>query len=82
MTGAEVAMKIGHICGSPFRLSHEHNMYTAIAGSKGISHVLWYGKEGIHEVIVLNHLGTSLGNLINQPEFDHGRIFSYATQMV
>ena len=82
MTEAEVAVKIGHLCGSPSRLSHEHNVYTAISGSKGISRVLWYGKEGTHEVIVLDHLGASLGDLIDQPEFDHGKTFSYTTQMV
>ncbi|KAF8490429.1 kinase-like domain-containing protein [Russula emetica] len=69
-TGGDVAVKIGHPCGLPSRLSHEHNVYTTIAG-----------KESIYEVIVLNHLGTSLGDLIDQLEFDHRKTFSYATQM-
>lgn len=75
-------MKIGHPCGLPSRLSHEHNVYTTIAGGRGIPRVLWYGKESIYEVIVLDHLGTSLGDLIDQLEFDHRKTFSYATQMV
>jgi hypothetical protein len=82
MTGSDVALKIGHRCNLPSRLGHEYNVYTTIAGSRGISQVLWYGKEGVYEVIVLDHLGTSLGDLIDQLKFDHGKTFSYATQMV
>ncbi|KAF8491805.1 kinase-like domain-containing protein [Russula emetica] len=81
-TGGDVAVKIGHPCGLPSRLSHEHNVYTTIAGGRGIPRVLWYGKESIYEVIVLDHLGTSLGDLIDQLEFDHRKTFSYATQML
>ncbi|KAF8480673.1 kinase-like domain-containing protein [Russula emetica] len=44
-TGGDVAVKIGHPCGLPSRLSHEHNVYTTIAGGRGIPRVLWYGKE-------------------------------------
>jgi hypothetical protein len=82
MTGSDVALKIGHRSGLPSRLSHEHNVYTAITGSRGISEVLWYGKEDIYEVIVLDYLGTSLGDLIDQLKFDRGKTFSYAVQMV
>jgi hypothetical protein len=82
MTESAVALKIGHRRSLPSRLSHEYNVYKAIAGSRGMSQVLWYGKEGVYEVIVLDHLGTSLGDLIDQHEFDHGKTFSYATQMV
>ncbi|KAF8494316.1 kinase-like domain-containing protein [Russula emetica] len=80
--GGDVAVKIGHPCGLPSRLSYEHNVYTTIAGGRGIPRVLWYGKESIYEVIVLDHLGTSLGDLIDQLEFDHRKTFSYATQML
>ena len=84
MMGNDVAMKIGHPCSLPSRLSHEHNMYTAITDSKGlrISYILWYSKEDIYEVIIMDHLRTSLGNLIDQFKFDHEKTFSYATQMV
>lgn len=82
MTGSDVALKIGHRCSSPSRLNHEYDVYTAIAGSRGISQVLWYGKEGAYEVIVLDYLGISLGDLIDQLKFDPGKTFSYATQMV
>ena len=81
MTGADVALKIAHRS-SPSRLSHEYNVYSTIAGCIGICQVLWYGKEDVYEVIVLDHLGTSLGDLVDRRKFDHRKIFSYATQMV
>jgi len=79
---AKVALKIGNPDQSPSGLSHEYNIYTSIAGSTGTSPVLWYGKEGRYEVIVLEHLGKSLGNLINEDQIDDGEVFSYASQMV
>jgi len=82
LTENDVALKIGHAGSSTLRLSYEHNVYKTISGSAGISRVLWYGKEGIHEIIVLEYLGTSLGNLISEGRFDSTRIFSYASQMV
>jgi hypothetical protein len=82
LTGADVALKIGYSCSSPSRLGHEYHVYSEIAGSKGIPKVHWYGKEGEYEVIVLDHLGTSLGDQVDQLEFDRRKIFSYATQMV
>ena len=82
LMGADVALKIGHPCSLPSRLGHEHNVYTTIAGSEGIPQILWYGKEDVYEVIIMNHLGNSLGDLIDQLEFDHRKTFFYATQMV
>ena len=81
-TGADVALKIGHLCSSPSRLAHEYHVYSAIAGSRGIPQVHWYGKEGGREVIVLDRLGTSLGDLVDQPGFDRRKTFSFATEMV
>ena len=82
MTGADVALKIGRSGDSSSRLSYEYNVYTSISGSKGIAEVLWYSKEDLHEVIVLKYLGTSLGDLISEQQFDHRRTFLYASQMV
>src|ERR1019366_9077039 len=81
-TGAEVAVKIGSPDRSSSRLNHEYEVYKTAAGSIGISPVYWYGKEGYHEVIVLEHLGTSLGDLICTQEFDHSKTFFFASQMV
>lgn len=84
-TEAKVAVKIGHVDDedpSPSRLSHEYHIYQTIAGSIGISPVYWYGKEGPHEVIVLEHLGTSLGDLVATQQFDPAETFFFASQMV
>jgi len=81
-TGADVAIKIGCAGLSPSRLNHEYNVYTSITGSPGTSPVLWYGKEGWHEVIVLEYVGNPLDDLINKPEFDSRKVFLYASQMV
>ena len=81
-TGAEVALKIGRAGQSHSRLNHEYNVYTILAGSAGTSSVLWYGKEGLYEVIVLEYLGNSLGNLVNEKQLNQRDVFSYALQMV
>ena len=57
-------------------------MYTTISGSAGIPEVLWYSKEGLHEIIILEYLGTSLGDRIKVQRFDRKKIFLYASQMV
>jgi hypothetical protein len=81
-TGAEVAIKIGHIGFSPSKLSHEHDVYKKIAGGAGISPIHWYGKEDIYEVIVLDFLGTSLDDMISTQQFDRRKTFFFASQMV
>lgn len=80
-TGAEVAVKIGRADDSPSTLGHEYDVYKTTAGSVGIPTVWWYGKEGNHEVIVLEHLGTSLSDLIGVQGFDH-KPFLFASRMV
>ena len=57
-------------------------MYTTISGSAGIPEVLWYGKEGLCEVIVLEYLGTSLGDQVKSRQFERKMTFLYASQMV
>lgn len=74
-------MKIGHEDHSS-KLRHENHAYMSVAGSVGISTVHWYGKEGQYEVLVLDHLGTSLDKFINGQEISHDRVFQYASQMV
>ena len=81
-TGAKVALKIGSMGPLPSGLNHKHNVYLNIAGSTGPSLVLWYGKEGWHQVIILEYLGNSLGDLVNEKCLDCEKVFSYALQMV
>jgi hypothetical protein len=57
-------------------------VYTTLSGSAGISEALWYGKEGLHEIIVLEYLGTSLEDLIRKRWFDPRKAFLYAPRMV
>jgi serine/threonine protein kinase len=57
-------------------------VYLATAGSIGISPVCWYGKEGCYEVIILEHLGALLGDLISAQQLDHRKTFFFASQMV
>ena len=80
-TGAEIAVKIG-CADHTSRLSREYDVYTAIGDSIGISPPRWYGKEGQYEVLILDHLGTSLDDLIRGQLVDSRKIFQYASQMV
>ena len=81
-TGAEVALKIARADQSPSRLSHKYNVYKSTAGSVAISPTRWYGIEGSYEVIVLDHLGTSLGDSIHAQQFDRRKTFFFASQFV
>jgi len=81
-TGADVALKIGSADQSTPKLKYEYDMYKNIAGIAGTSSVLWYGYKGLHEVIVLEYLGVSLGDSIKEKRFDSEKVFSYALQMV
>ena len=78
--GGEVAVKIACLLAS--MLNHEYRMYMTIAGSVGTPTVIWYGKEDIYKVIVLEYLGNSISDLIKEQKFDRGKAFLYASQMV
>ena len=80
-SGAEIALKIGH-ADHTSRLGCEYDVYTAIGSAVGISPARWYGKEGQYEVLVLDHLGISLDNLISGRLVDSRKVFQYALQMV
>ena len=81
-TKVEIAVKIGRADDPSSRLRHEYDVYTEVAGGLGIPPVRWYGKEGRYEVIVMDHLGTSLDDLVSEGQIDQEKIFLYATQMV
>ena len=81
-TGGDVAIKIGYTGLRSSRLIHEHQVYTKIAGCKGTSPVLWYGKEDQYEVMVLEYLGNSLDDLIDEQKLNSGKAFLCASQMV
>jgi hypothetical protein len=81
-TEVEIAVKIGCADDPSSRLRPEYNVYTEIAGGIGIPPVHWYGKEGQYEVIVMDHLGTSLDDLVSKRQIDQEKIFQYTPQMV
>jgi hypothetical protein len=51
-------------------------------GCKGVSPIRWYGKEGAYDVLILAHLGTSLGDLVSAQQFNSAQSFFFASQMV
>jgi len=73
---------MGLTCSLPSTLHHEYKVYTSIAGSIGIPKVLWFGREDMYKVIILEYLGNSIGDLISKEKFDSGKVFLYAFQMV
>jgi serine/threonine protein kinase len=81
-TGGDVAIKIGYTGQRSSRLIREYQVYTKIAGCTGTSPVLWYGKEDMYEVLVLEYLGNSLDDLINEQKLNIGKAFLCASQMV
>jgi len=80
--GGDVAIKIGYTGLRSSRLIHEYQVYTRIAGCTGTCPVLWYGKEDLYEVMVLEYLGKSLGDLIDEQRPNSGKAFFCASQMV
>ncbi|KAH8989312.1 kinase-like protein [Lactarius deliciosus] len=80
--GTEIALKIGRADHLPSRLSHEYDVYSALGACAGVTPVHWYGKEGLYEVIILDHLGTSLGDLIDEEQVEQSKTFQYTCQML
>ena len=81
-TDIEIAVKFGRADDPSSRLRHEYDVYTKVAGGVGIPSVRWYGKEGQYEVIVMDHLGTSLDDLMSGGQIDQEKVFQYAPHMV
>ncbi|XP_060082191.1 casein kinase I-like [Ylistrum balloti] len=70
LTGKQVAVKVHYQ--SYAYLRHEYNVYKEIQGGDGIPKVMWYGREGKSDVMVMELLGASL-----QDRFvTHSRKFS------
>ena len=73
---------MGLACLLPSMLHHGYKVYMSIAGSVGTPKVLWFGREDVYEVIVLEYLGNSIGDLISKEKFNSRKAFLYASQMV
>ena len=59
----DVAIKLEATDTEYSHLEHEYQVYRNLAGGIGIPTVYWFGSECDHNVMVLEHLGLSLGNL-------------------
>jgi len=80
--GDDVAIKIGYMGLQSSRLIHEYQIYMRIASYIGTCQVLWYSKEDVYKVMVLEYLGMSLGDLIDKQKPNSGKAFFYISQMV
>ena len=61
-----VAIKVESIINSFKLLKNETNIYQYLIGCEGIPTVKWYGKDNINYYMVINLLGKSLKDLINE----------------
>ena len=61
---------------------YEYDVYTKVAGGVSIPSMCWYGKEGWYEVIIMDHLGTSLDDLMSGGQIDQEKVFQYTPHMV
>ncbi|XP_033736588.1 casein kinase I-like [Pecten maximus] len=59
-TGEVVAIKVQHPWRGRTNLRHEYEVYTELQGGIGIPKVLWFGRDGRYDVMVMELLGTSL----------------------
>ena len=80
--GGDIAIKIGYPGLWSSRLVHEYQVYMRIAGSTGTCLVLWYGKDYLCEVMVLEYLGKSLDDLIDKQRPNSRKAFCFTSQMV
>lgn len=63
-------------------LDHEHDVYQATSGMRGIPKMLWYGIEGRYNAMVLSRLGSTFEEMAQLSVLDANAVFTYAKQMV
>ena len=74
-------MKLKVTQDSSSNLVYNYSIYQALSGLSGIPKVYWYGREGLYNVIVLNHLGSTFEE-IAQKSIDTKAVFAYVILMV
>ena len=57
----DVAIKLEAV-----NVEHEYQLYRSLAGGIGIPSVYWFGLECEYDVLVLERLGPSLGDIFNR----------------
>ncbi|ORX52394.1 kinase-like protein [Hesseltinella vesiculosa] len=65
LSGEDVAVKMESVRAAHPQLEYEARVYKTLAGGVGIPFVRWYGKEGDHNVLVMDLLGPSMEDLFN-----------------
>jgi serine/threonine protein kinase len=61
-----IAVKLEQTNANPPQLSNEFRAYRVLAGGTGIPSIRWYGVEGDYNVLVMELLGKSLGQLCEE----------------
>jgi len=67
-SGEDVAIKIESIANNTGLLKNESKIYQYLLGTQGIPQIKWYGKDENNYYMVINLLGKSLDNLINEKQ--------------
>ena len=83
-TGEPVAIKLESVKTRFPQLSFEYKIYKILNGGTGIPYVLWFGREGDFNVMVMQLLGPTLEDLFNycSRKFSLKTILMLADQMV
>jgi serine/threonine protein kinase len=66
ITGEELAVKIESVKSRPAQLLNESRVYHALSGGVGIPSVRWYGSEDEYNLMVMDHLDSSLESLFTE----------------
>jgi|ERR1700744_160625 len=61
----DVALKLEPIQSKHSQLSHKHSVYKALHDTVGIPSMHWYGREAQYNMLILDHLGLTVEEVIS-----------------
>ena len=73
-----VAIKVESHEMDDIQLQYEYKVYRTISGGPGIPRVHWFGEQGEFDILVMDLLGPSLGELMHL----QGRAFSLKSTLM
>ena len=76
---SEFAVKLEHKSCNPPQLIYEAKVYQYLQGKPGVPNVLYHGREGDYEALVMERLGPSLNDLF---EYCHERFTIKTVAMI
>ena len=85
MAGKEVAIKLEPVVDKqPSPLKHESKIYKTLMGGPGVPWMIWSGKQGDYNVMVIDLLGPSLEDLFKlcHRQFSLKTVLLIADQLV